>query len=117
MDVCGRKNYSEFDRLATFTTWNSYNWYLAHPLDLARWGFVYQGQGTKVKCVFCNLIVANWNHGDSVKDKHFRLSPNCPLLTGQTDLNLPWSQPLVQKDVASHRCTCWCCIRYGDQRP
>ncbi|NXW81604.1 XIAP ligase, partial [Alopecoenas beccarii] len=48
---------------------------------LARAGFVYAGEGDKVKCFSCHLTVEGWAPGDSAVERHRELSPNCEFIT------------------------------------
>uniref|UniRef100_A0A8C9FLU8 RING-type E3 ubiquitin transferase n=1 Tax=Pavo cristatus TaxID=9049 RepID=A0A8C9FLU8_PAVCR len=45
-------------------------------LALARAGFVYTGEGDKVKCFSCHVTVEGWELGDSAIDRHKNLSPD-----------------------------------------
>ncbi|NXW06124.1 XIAP ligase, partial [Fregetta grallaria] len=62
---------------------------------LARAGFVYSGEGDKVKCFSCHTTVEGWAPGDSAFERHKKLSPNCKFITESTFLenNVP---PLAQ---------------------
>ncbi|NXD80032.1 XIAP ligase, partial [Halcyon senegalensis] len=53
---------------------------------LARAGFVYTGEGDKVKCFSCHTTVEGWTPGDSAIERHKRLSPNCKFITEPTFL-------------------------------
>ncbi|OXB55182.1 hypothetical protein ASZ78_005425 [Callipepla squamata] len=48
---------------------------------LARAGFVYTGEGDKVKCFSCHATVEGWQPGDSAIDRHKNLSPDCRFIT------------------------------------
>ncbi|XP_040469965.1 E3 ubiquitin-protein ligase XIAP isoform X1 [Falco naumanni] len=48
---------------------------------LARAGFVYTGEGDKVKCFSCCTIIEGWTSGDSAVERHKKLSPNCKFIT------------------------------------
>ncbi|NWI59636.1 XIAP ligase, partial [Calyptomena viridis] len=50
-------------------------------LALARAGFVYTGEGDKVKCFSCQTTMEGWAPGDSAVDRHKQLSPNCKFIT------------------------------------
>ncbi|NXE11959.1 XIAP ligase, partial [Lophotis ruficrista] len=62
---------------------------------LARAGFVYTGEGDKVKCFSCHTITEGWAPGDSAVERHKKLSPNCKFITESAFLenNI---RPLVQ---------------------
>ncbi|KFP75431.1 E3 ubiquitin-protein ligase XIAP, partial [Apaloderma vittatum] len=49
--------------------------------ELARAGFVYTGEGDKVKCFSCHATMEGWASGDSTVERHKRLSPNCRFIT------------------------------------
>ncbi|XP_071425494.1 E3 ubiquitin-protein ligase XIAP isoform X2 [Pithys albifrons albifrons] len=48
---------------------------------LARAGFVYTGEGDKVKCFSCHTTIEGWASGDSAVERHKQLSPNCKFVT------------------------------------
>ncbi|XP_005022182.4 E3 ubiquitin-protein ligase XIAP isoform X1 [Anas platyrhynchos] len=63
------------------------------PLDclvsasaLAQAGFVYTGEGCKVKCFSCHVTIEGWQPGDSAVERHKNLSPNCKFITESTFL-------------------------------
>ncbi|KAM6056718.1 E3 ubiquitin-protein ligase XIAP isoform 1-T1 [Theristicus caerulescens] len=53
---------------------------------LARAGFVYTGEGDKVKCFSCHTVIEGWAPGDSAVERHKKLSPNCKFITESTFL-------------------------------
>ncbi|XP_075018483.1 E3 ubiquitin-protein ligase XIAP isoform X1 [Calonectris borealis] len=53
---------------------------------LARAGFVYTGEGDKVKCFSCHTTVEGWAPGDSAVERHKKISPNCRFITESTFL-------------------------------
>ncbi|NXL57009.1 XIAP ligase, partial [Chordeiles acutipennis] len=53
---------------------------------LARAGFVYTGEGDKVKCFSCHTTTEGWAPGDSAIERHKKLSPNCKFITESTFL-------------------------------
>ncbi|XP_010081526.1 PREDICTED: E3 ubiquitin-protein ligase XIAP [Pterocles gutturalis] len=53
---------------------------------LAQAGFVYTGEGDKVKCFSCRTTVEGWVPGDSAVETHKKLSPNCKFITESTFL-------------------------------
>ncbi|KAF1616522.1 E3 ubiquitin-protein ligase XIAP, partial [Eudyptes chrysocome] len=53
---------------------------------LARAGFVYTGEGDKVKCFSCHTTTEGWAPGDSAVERHKKLSPNCKFITESTFL-------------------------------
>ncbi|KAL5010123.1 hypothetical protein ScPMuIL_012428 [Solemya velum] len=78
--------YEEF-RLETFSTWpiNS----PVQPESLAKDGFYALGNGDRVKCAFCDLVLKSWERGDSVRQEHVKFSPNCPLVRNHASNNVP----------------------------
>ncbi|NWT04148.1 XIAP ligase, partial [Mionectes macconnelli] len=77
--ACGQEWAQECCRLGTFVEF---------PLDcpvsasaLARAGFVYTGEGDKVKCFSCHGTIGGWASGDSALERHKQLSPNCKFIT------------------------------------
>nr|XP_054497160.1 E3 ubiquitin-protein ligase XIAP isoform X4 [Agelaius phoeniceus] len=50
-------------------------------LALAQAGFVYTGEGDKVKCFSCHTTVEGWVPGDSPAERHKQLAPNCKFIT------------------------------------
>lgn len=50
-------------------------------LALAQAGFVYTGEGDKVKCFSCHTTVEGWVPGDSPVERHKQLAPNCKFIT------------------------------------
>ncbi|NXL41511.1 XIAP ligase, partial [Podilymbus podiceps] len=74
----------EHCRLGTFVKFP-----LGCPLPasaLARAGFVYTGEGDRVKCFSCHTTVEGWAPGDSAVERHKKLSPNCRFITESTFL-------------------------------
>ncbi|XP_009329031.1 PREDICTED: E3 ubiquitin-protein ligase XIAP isoform X1 [Pygoscelis adeliae] len=53
---------------------------------LAQAGFVYTGEGDKVKCFSCHTTTEGWAPGDSAVERHRKLSPNCKFITESTFL-------------------------------
>ena len=107
--------YSEIERMKTFDKWGA-NWNIISPSDLSRWGFIATGTHCQVQCVFCKVIINHFSRGDSARDKHLSLSPNCPLLRDRETaekINKPWSFPPIRTAVKVHYCSCWCGKTYG----
>ncbi|XP_037979006.1 E3 ubiquitin-protein ligase XIAP isoform X4 [Motacilla alba alba] len=50
-------------------------------LALAQAGFVYTGEGDKVKCFSCHTTIERWVPGDSAVERHKQLAPNCKFIT------------------------------------
>ncbi|XP_013407019.1 inhibitor of apoptosis protein-like [Lingula anatina] len=65
-------------RLGTFVNWPADN-----PLraaDLAEAGFIHMGQGDMVKCVYCGVMIRNFEPGDTAMGEHSRYSQECPFV-------------------------------------
>ncbi|NXU02032.1 XIAP ligase, partial [Buphagus erythrorhynchus] len=50
-------------------------------LALAQAGFIYTGEGDKVKCFSCHTTIEGWVPGDSAVERHKQLAPNCKFIT------------------------------------
>ena len=87
-------------RLETFETWPKQM--VPDKYALAKSGFVYTGQGDKVKCFQCGVGVNDWERTDDPWTEHRKWSSNCEYLKmiggGQT---VPNNKPklLFGKDV------------------
>jgi len=77
---------SEANRLKTFRYWPCP---YVHPTELAKEGFFYFNQRDCVQCIFCYLIVGQWESTDTVKGEHKRFSPKCPQVLGSYVNNIP----------------------------
>lgn len=69
----------ERDRLGTFVGFPQ-----SCPISvlaLAQAGFVYTGEGDKVKCFSCHTTIEGWVPGDSAVKRHRQLAPNCKFIT------------------------------------
>lgn len=67
------------DRLQSFKDrWPKH--FFIKPLDLANAGFYYYGQGDKVQCFFCKLILKDWCQSDIAQEEHFKWSSDCAFL-------------------------------------
>lgn len=74
-------------RLETFKDWPK-----SIPVskeELAKDGFYYMNTGDRVKCVFCNLILKNWDVGDAARAEHTKFNASCPFLRGKNVGNIP----------------------------
>ena len=71
--------YSNYKRrYETFSSWPK-----SHPIRaeyLCRAGFLYTGQGDKVLCPWCKLMLIEWEIYDLPMEEHQRHSPHCPFL-------------------------------------
>ena len=73
-------NYFKYDdRIFTFKNL----WPKTHSMkaeDLAKAGFVYTGEGEKVSCPWCNIILTDWDPFDEAFAEHRRHSPHCDFI-------------------------------------
>lgn len=47
------------------------------PEKLAKAGFYYSGTKDKVRCLYCSLVMKNWEKDDDPQFEHEYLSPHC----------------------------------------
>ena len=80
---------AEIYRLESFKHWPCQS--IVGKEDLARNGFYYLGEGDRVQCVFCNVVLSSWEKGDNVITEHRRHSKNCPFVLGKKTTNIPYS--------------------------
>ena len=77
----------EEDRLETFNSW------IISAVDkklLAKYGFYYTGSESAIRCIFCNVLISDWDIGDDPLQEHIYWSPSCPLLLNKANLNIPF---------------------------
>ena len=88
-----RRCRSEQYRLQTFA-WGWPETAPVSPQELANSGFYYLGNLDRVRCVFCDLTLRDWDRGDIADNEHMRHSGNmCPFLL-ETDVgNIPINPP------------------------
>lgn len=67
----------EADRLKTFKKWRNKN---VNKNILAKSGFYYLGDGDRVRCQFCCVVLSDWVKGDCEVGEHLKWSPHCTLL-------------------------------------
>lgn len=77
----------ESDRLKTFT---DYKWSCDHVRveELAFLGFYFFAIPDKVKCIFCHVVLHDFEEGDNILEEHMKYSPNCPLLRRRKTSNV-----------------------------
>ncbi len=63
-------------RINSFVNWPQF--LRPTPLDLAKAGFFYEGEGDKVCCFYCQGAVHSWEPGDKPWIEHRRHYPRCP---------------------------------------
>ena len=78
----GSKFYrKEFNRLASLDKWKWQD--IVKKEDLAREGFYLEDHTMKrdrVRCVFCEVVLFNWEVGDNIRKEHERNAPRCPFV-------------------------------------
>ena len=77
---------NEATRLRSFINWPKEN--VVPAADLAREGFYYMGHDDKVKCAFCDLILTQWEPGDTSSEQHRKWCPKCPFVLGENVGNI-----------------------------
>jgi hypothetical protein len=80
---------SEQRRRETFRSWTSS---AVQPKELARAGFIYNGMGDRVQCVFCLMQMENWEKDDDPTHEHKQFGENCPFVCGKAVGNVPIGQ-------------------------
>ncbi|GIY22448.1 baculoviral IAP repeat-containing protein 1f [Caerostris extrusa] len=76
----------ERKRLETFKGWP--NW--SHPSkQLTECGFIYLNSADRVQCVFCKIVLQNWEPLHKPLQRHAESSPDCPFLRGLNVGNIP----------------------------
>ncbi|CAI9734140.1 death-associated inhibitor of apoptosis 1-like [Octopus vulgaris] len=82
------------NRLTTFQNWTNKH---VSKERIAEAGFIYTGGDSKVKCVFCYLIIDEWNEGDDPFEKHQELNAFCPFLKIQAKKTASENNIIVHK--------------------
>ena len=54
--------------------------------DLAHDGFIYKGKKDLVLCVYCGVIIEQWEEGDVPNIEHQKNSPFCPFVCMLKDI-------------------------------
>ncbi|XP_014770937.1 E3 ubiquitin-protein ligase XIAP isoform X2 [Octopus bimaculoides] len=72
--------------LKTFQTAHFPKSHIISPIELAKNGFEYTGIGDRVRCVYCQGMLDDWQLGDSVEKEHRRHFPYCPFVQ-ERDMN------------------------------
>ncbi|CAG0892350.1 unnamed protein product [Darwinula stevensoni] len=67
--------------------------------ELARWGLYYTGIRDETACIFCRVILHNWEFQDSPYEEHRRFSPNCPLIKGRNVMDISYDDPLKSEVI------------------
>ena len=71
--------------------------------ELARWGFYYTGIRDETACIFCRVILHNWEFQDSPYEEHRRYSPNCPLIKGRNIMDISCEKPLKSDEIKKRK--------------
>lgn len=79
---------SEAIRIETFKRNNWPHKFIDIP-TLAKTGFFYIGPFDSVQCVFCKLILLEWNEDETPVGEHKKYSPFCPLFLDGCENNIP----------------------------
>ncbi|KAL4233183.1 Baculoviral IAP repeat-containing [Mactra antiquata] len=74
-------------RLDTFSDWSDS--LPVTPRELAKNGFYSLKTDDRVKCIFCNLVLKNWEPGDIVTEEHKKFNPCCAFLLKRNVGNIP----------------------------
>ena len=75
---------NEADRLKTFDCW-PYD-YVVTKESLAAAGFYYLHIVDRVKCAYCDVVLADWKVGDDPMKDHTRYAPICPFVRAVRDV-------------------------------
>ncbi|KAH3810583.1 hypothetical protein DPMN_138976 [Dreissena polymorpha] len=82
-------------RLCTFRTYQTYG--KPSCIKLAKAGFYYASQGDEVICYCCAKRISNWNEKDDPMRAHRLVSPSCPFLIRNSEVN----EPVTNDDIES----------------
>jgi len=83
-------------RLETFQSWPANA--KVEAWKMARAGLLYTGQGEEVRCIWCGVVMGEWQFGDQVMARHRQTSPQCPFVL-QTSDNVP-CDPISDNSVS-----------------
>jgi hypothetical protein len=107
---------SEANRLSTFRNWPS----LINKKALAEAGFYYFNQEDACQCIYCFIIISDWDVKDNPIEEHKKWKPNCPFILKLPVGNIPITQSIdeAQKpDLSSFTYPCHVWGRTIDVRP
>lgn len=72
-------DYKIYDnRFKTFAKWPNSD--KVNPQSLATAGFKYTGLGDRCECVFCHLLLTQFEYFDNPMTEHRKYNPTCPYL-------------------------------------
>ena len=86
----------ELFRLTSYKNWP--RWAPIQPNRLAKAGFFYTGQNDETECFSCHCKMGKWHEGDMPEDRHRRIKPDCPLMSGAETANVPLPRPADSPD-------------------
>jgi hypothetical protein len=80
----------EVTRYQTFftNTYRPWSYTGGDPIRLAAAGFYYYGHRDFVQCVFCGVILGEWETGENPMDVHKFCYPHCPFIKGHNVGNI-----------------------------
>ncbi|KAH3810551.1 baculoviral IAP repeat-containing protein 2-like [Dreissena polymorpha] len=81
-------------RLCTFRTYPTYG--KPSCIKLAKAGFYYASQSDEVICYCCAKRISNWNEKDDPMRAHRLVSPSCPFLIRNSDINEPVTNDSIE---------------------
>ena len=85
------------ERLKTF---QQFEWdYALDPTEAAEAGFICVGLGDQVQCVWCQIILENWEKEFDPLFEHARNSPRCKFIAGYQVHNKPIQQDPVRGPI------------------
>jgi len=87
-------------RLETFQSWPANA--KVEAWKMARAGLLYTGQEEEVKCLWCGVVLADWQFGDQVMARHRATSPDCPFVKNISD-NIPCVPGTVENSEVTVR--------------
>ncbi|CAG0882639.1 unnamed protein product [Darwinula stevensoni] len=77
--------------------------YIVSNGEMARWGLYYTGIRDETSCIFCRLILHNWEYGDNTYEEHRRFPPNCPLIRGRNVMDIPCENSHNPDDIKTEK--------------
>ncbi|XP_052218629.1 uncharacterized protein LOC127836190 [Dreissena polymorpha] len=86
-------------RLCTFRTYPTHG--KPSCIKIAKAGFYYASQGDEVICYCCAKRISNWNERDDPLRAHRLVSPSCPFLLRNSEVNEPVTDDNIES--SNHR--------------
>ncbi|OWF49041.1 E3 ubiquitin-protein ligase IAP-3 [Mizuhopecten yessoensis] len=87
----------EFNRLETFLFWPVNSAVSAEALALDGFYFFGPAGQDRVRCVFCEVVLKDWEPGDIVSDDHKKFSVGCPFKCQANVGNVPFYGPRISE--------------------